>query len=151
MGCISGKNEVFFDIESLRKEIIQFDACLDYVQFKSHYYDQIFSEIKTKNTEIKILDIEFNVKVKRENIASTINFPVFKIDLKNCPEYKLLELYNNQEGSTGTSVVLPIVLSLTVLLVIGAIVFDKYKKIRNKKIWTTTTEIDQNPEYGQQG
>ena len=153
--CLSGKNEVLFSIESLRKETIQFDACLDYVQFKSYYYpDQIFSEIGTMDTgtEYKIIDTEFNVRVKIKNLASTRNFHVFKRDLKNCPEYKLLELYNNQEGSTNTSgsVVLPIVLSLTVLLVIGAIVFDKYKKIRNKKIWTTNTEIDQNPEYGQQ-
>ena len=152
--CISGKNEVFFDIESLRKEIIQFDACLDYVQFGSHYVTRDFfgTQIRNTSTEIRIVENDFDVFVKIQKKASTKSFQVFKRDLKNCPEYKLLELYNNREGSTNTSgsVVLPIVLSLTVLLVIGAIVFDKYKKIRNKKIWSTNTEIDQNPEYGQQ-
>ena len=114
----------------------------------THYVDSDFfgTEIRNTSTDVKIVENDFDVLVQTKTLAPRIH--VYKVDLENCPAYKPLELYKqkyNQESNP--SVLFPIVLSisLSILVVIVALIIY----VKSKKN-TTNTEIDQNPEYGQQ-
>ena len=139
----NNNNEVLFDIEAFRAENFIYDSCLKYVQFRSKLTgdQKIGPEILNKNTVVEVLEEQFRVTLQMHVTAPKANFA--KSEMMSCPDYEQLTQVKEQESNTG--LLIPGVVSLLVILVIGAIIV--FVKLKKKP---TNTEIDQNPEYGQQ-
>ena len=133
---------VLFDIEGFRKETLLHDSCLKYVQFRSGYQsDQtIGPEIQNENTVVDIQDGLFRVCAQMKYKAT--QSILVKSSLKKCFVYEHLQQDQVPEGSTTIGVVVGALVLFVCLVII--IVYFKLKKK------ATNTDIDQNPEYGQQ-
>ena len=141
--CSEGPNQVRLDFEGLKAESIQYDACLNHVLFRElNTNNNIGQKIQKGSPVVEVPETLFRVCVQMKTLAPVII--VNQGNLKNCSNYKPLEQVQDQE-SNNLGLLIPGVLSLLIILVIGAIIL--FVKMKKKP---TNIEIDQNPEYGQQ-
>ena len=135
----NNSNRVRFDYEGLQNEQILYESCLKYVQFCEVPCNQrtIGEKIKSGSPVIEVPVKQFQILIQMKTLATSLYVNNME-DLEECSNYE-----EEQENSMSL-IITGVVFACVLLVIVAVVMFVKHKKT------PTNTEIDQNPEYGQQ-